>query len=325
MCQALKIVITGAAGFVGSHLAERLVTDGHEVTGIDSFVPYYPRAIKERNLAQLHDHERFTFVEADLRDADLVPLVEEADVVVHEAAMAGTASWDQFDLYVACNLTATQRLLEAIRILGNPTQRRLIQISTSSVYGLDARGNESTPVRPVSPYGISKLAAEQLALAYGEAFALPVVVLRYFSIYGPRQRPDMAYHVFIDALLRGQPVTILGDGEQSRGNTYIDDCVEGTVRAIEHGRAGEVYNIGGGVPITLNHALEIIERETGHIAERRYLPVRRGDQRHTLADTAKARADLGYEPRVGPEEGLRRQVAWQRSDRDASSGEPAER
>lgn len=308
----MRVLVTGAAGFIGSHVAERLIDGGHEVIGLDAFVPYYPRAIKERNLTRLLDEPRFRFVEADLRDADLTPLVADADAIVNEAAMAGSASWDQFDLYVACNLAGTRRLLEAIRAAGESERRRLLQVSTSSVYGVEACGDEEMPLRPANPYGITKLAAEQLALAYGASYGLPVVVVRYFSIYGPRQRPDMAYNIFIDALLHDREITITGDGEQTRGNTFIDDCVTGTLLALEQGTPGERYNIGGGVPITLNAAIGLIEEAVGKRAKRRHTAPRRGDQRNTLADVTKARAQLGYEPRTAPAEGLAAQVAWQR-------------
>jgi nucleoside-diphosphate-sugar epimerase len=309
----MRVLVTGAAGFIGSHVCERLVADNHDVVGLDAFIPYYPREIKESNLANLRGEPRFHFVEADLRDGGLESLVADSDAIIHLAAMAGPASWDQFDRYVSCNVTGTQRLLEAARQAGNPDQRRFIQVSTSSVYGTDARGNEDAPLHPASPYGITKLAAEQLAFAYQRAFGLPVVALRYFSIYGPRQRPDMAYNIFIRALLRKEPIVIFGDGEQSRGNTYIDDCVAGTIQALASGKPGTAYNIGGGVTITLNAAIAIIEDAVGVKATRQYTAARTGDQRHTLADISRARADFGYDPRVNPDEGLRAQVDWQRS------------
>ncbi len=309
----MRILVTGAAGFIGSHVCERLVGDDHDVIGLDAFIPYYPRSIKESNLLNLRDESRFQFVEADLRDDELVHVVADCDAILHLAAMAGPASWDQFDRYVSCNITGTQRLLEALRAAGELERRRFVQISTSSVYGVEALGSEDSRLQPASPYGITKLAAEQLTFAYQRAFGLPVVALRYFSIYGPRQRPDMAYHIFIRAMMRHEPITIFGDGEQSRGNTFIDDCVAGTILALTRGTPGEAYNLGGGIPITLNEAIGIIEDATGVTAERHYTEARTGDQRHTLADISKARADLGYEPKIGPVEGLRAQVEWQRS------------
>ncbi len=305
----MRVLVTGAAGFIGSHICAQLLHEGHEVSGLDAFIPYYPRQIKEENIAPLLDHQQFRFLEADLREADLLPLVADTDAVINLAAMPGNR-WDRFDLYMTCNLQGTERLVEALRLAGNSEQRRLVQISTSSVYGTEACGDETTPLRPVSHYGVTKLAAEQLALAYGAMFDLPVVVLRYFSMYGPGQRPDAAYHIWIEALLRGEPITILGDGEQTRGNTYIDDGVRGTLLALQQGRPGEVYNIGGGVPISMNEAIAILEALTGRTADRRYQPTRLGDQRHTFADVRKAQAHFGYQPTVEPREGLRAQVAW---------------
>jgi UDP-glucuronate 4-epimerase len=307
----MRVLVTGAAGFIGSNVCARLLDEGHEVVGLDAFIPYYPRPLKEEHLLRLRDERRFHFVEADLREADLTPLVADAEAIIHLAAMPGNR-WDLFDLYMGCNLKATERLVEALRTVGEGERRRLVQISTSSVYGTEACGDEQTPLRPVSPYGITKLAAEQLALSYGASFGLQVVVLRYFSMYGPGQRPDMAYHIWIDALLRGEPIAILGDGEQTRGNTFIDDGVTGTLLALQGGHAGEVYNIGGGVPISMNAAIALLEELTGQVAERRYRPARLGDQRNTLADISKATAHFGYAPQTTPHDGLRAQVEWQR-------------
>ncbi len=229
----MRCVVTGAAGFIGSHLCEHLLRQGHEVTGVDGFIPYYAPAIKRRNLAGSRAYPGYRFVAADLRTDPLDPHLAGAEVVFHIAAMPGlTASWTDSDLYQGCNVTATQRLLEAIR-RSAPGLRRLIYASTSSVYGRFASGDETLPTRPVSPYGVTKLAGEHLCRAYADAFGLPVVVLRYFSVYGPRQRPDMGYHQFMRALLEGRPVTVYGDGKQVRGNTYVADCVAATVAAVE--------------------------------------------------------------------------------------------
>jgi nucleoside-diphosphate-sugar epimerase len=306
----MRYLVTGAAGFIGSHLCERLLALGHEVVGLDAFVPYYPRPVKERNLVGARNHPKYKFLPLDLRTDDLKSAVDGADVIYHLAAMPGlVASWTDFDLYLSCNVTATQRLLESVK--GSRTLKRFVYGSTSSVYGKFASGDETLPTRPVSPYGVTKLAGEHLAKAHQEMFATPVVVLRFFSVYGPRQRPDMAYHIFIRALLAGEPVTVYGDGQQVRGNTYVADCVEAVVVA-GNAQVGETYNIGGGEMVSVRDILGKLERIAGKKFTVRTEPARIGDQRHTFADTTKLRRHLGWEPKVGLDEGLARQWEWQK-------------
>jgi UDP-glucuronate 4-epimerase len=306
----MRCLVTGAAGFIGSHLCERLLSDGHDVIGLDSFNPHYAREIKERNVASLLDEPKFGFVEADLRSAELRPLLEGVEVVFHEAAMAGLQrSWTEFEEYLTCNVLATQRLLEAACQAGVD---RFVHASTSSIYGRNALGDEDSLPRPISPYGATKLCAERLALAYQESYGLSVVALRYFSVYGPRQRPDMAYNIFIRKTLKAEPITIFGDGSQSRSNTYIADAVQGTMLALERGEAGGVYNIGGGEVRDLNSVITTIERLTGKRAEIERQPGRPGDQLHTRADIHRAAETLGYQPLTPLDEGLRLQVEWQR-------------
>ncbi len=304
-------VVTGAAGFVGSHLCERLIGDGHEVIGLDGFLPYYPRAIKEQNLAALRGASRFRFHEIDLRSGDIAPLLPADATLFHLAAQAGLLrSWSEFDSYMTCNIQATQRLLEAAVAA---RVGHLINVSTSSVYGRFATGDEESPLAPVSPYGITKLAAENLCRAYAAKDDLPLTVLRLFSVYGPRQRPDMGYNIFIRSLLNDETITIFGDGEDSRSNTYVADCVQGLVLAMEQ-RAqsvGETFNLGGGEEVTVNEVLGMLEELSG-IAPRTVAGLKRpGDQKRTSADIGKAQRLLGYEPTTRIIDGLRAQLAWQ--------------
>ncbi len=311
----MDVLVTGAAGFIGSHLCEALLDAGHGVVGIDAFLDYYGRDRKERNLAGLRGRAGFTFSELDLRTAPLEPVVSGVDAVIHAAAMPGLVrSWVDIEAYTSCNVVAVQRLCEAAAATD---LRRFVHVSTSSVYGTEAVGDESTPTRPVSPYGITKLAAEHLVSAYCQQFGLPAVVLRYFSIYGPRQRPEMAYALFIESLLEGRPLEVFGDGRQSRSNTFVSDCVAGTLAALDRGAVGGVYNIGGGQELELLDAIAIIADELGVEPRLVFREPRRGDQRRTAADVSRARGDLGYNPVVGPEQGLRRQVAWQVAERAA--------
>jgi UDP-glucuronate 4-epimerase len=304
----MRLVVTGAAGFVGSHLVEAALAAGHDVVGIDAFIPYYPREVKDGNIERATRNERFRLVEADLRTANLLPIVDGADAVIHLAAMPGLPrSWSDFELYASCNLVATERLLEAVRDGG---VGRLVHVSTSSVYGRTAVGDETMPTVPVSPYGVTKLAAEHLVGAFADAFRLRATILRYFSIYGPRQRPDMAYHRFAEALLDGSELTVFGDGRSSRTSTYVDDAVAATLAAVTAGRDGAVYNIGGGEPITVLESIETMADAIGVVPRIVFADARPGDQRHTAADIIRAGRDLGYVPTVSPREGLRRQVEW---------------
>ncbi len=306
----MRYLVTGAAGFIGSHLCERLLGLGHEVVGLDCFVPYYPRPLKERNLADAKKHPKFRFLSLDLRADDVKPAVDGVDVVYHLAAMPGlVASWTDFDLYLGCNVTGTQRLLEAVK--GSKSLKRFVYGSTSSVYGKFASGDETLPTKPVSPYGVTKLAGEQLARAHLETFGTPVSVLRFFSVYGPRQRPDMAYNIFIRALVAGEPITVYGDGQQVRGNTFVADCVEAVVKSAD-APIGDVFNVGGGEMVSVLDVLGKLERIAGKKFTVRTEAARPGDQRHTFADTTKLRRVLGWEPRTTLDEGLTRQYEWQR-------------
>lgn len=303
-----RIVVTGAAGFIGSHVVDRLLAAGHHVVGVDCFTDYYSRSVKESNLAGAREVPRFEFMELDLRNDDLGPAMAGADVVIHEAAMGGLLrSWTWFPEYLTCNVLATQRVLEAVREHG---VGHLVHASTSSVYGRDSSGDETRPLDPNSPYGVTKLAAENLVRAYARNFELATTILRYYSIYGPRQRPDMGYHLFIEAVLAGREITVYGDGRQTRGNTFVDDCVTATLRAAEAAGTGRVYNVGGGESVTALEAIAAIEDITGRRARIVYAPPRPGEQASALADTGAIRSALGWRPTTSFRQGLESQVRW---------------
>ena len=310
----MNALVTGAAGFIGSHLSAALLDSGAQVTGIDCFTDYYPRPFKEANLATLTGRPRFRFVEAALQDAELGPLLAGATHVFHLAAQAGVRkSWGRdFDVYTKNNVEATQRLLEAVA--GTPIER-LVYASSSSVYGDDVPMpmKEDASLQPLSPYGVSKLAAEHLAHLYWANHGVPSVSLRYFTVYGPRQRPDMAFRRFFTAVQEGTPITVYGDGEQTRDYTFVADIVAATLAAGTQGIPGSVYNIGGGSRVTLNRVLELISQVTGRQLAIEREPAQKGDMRHTYADTSRARRDLGFVPRVSLEEGLSQEYRWIRN------------
>jgi nucleoside-diphosphate-sugar epimerase len=307
----MHCVVTGVAGFIGSTLAERLIAEGHTVTGIDCFVEYYPKALKLRNLEGLHSQSGFKFIEENLLQADLRKLLTGADWVFHQAAQAGVrASWGKlFDSYTGNNVLATQRLLEACTQC--PEVKKIVYASSSSVYGNAERYPtlETDLPKPVSPYGVTKLAAEHLMCLYASEFGLPTTSLRYFTVYGPRQRPDMAFHKFTRAALKGEEIVLYGDGEQSRDFTYVADIVEGNILAAQKGAPGSVFNLGGGAVVTVNEVLRMLEGIVGPLKIKRE-ERQRGDARHTGADTHRARADLGFAPRVSVAEGLRYEAQW---------------
>ena len=310
----MKLMVTGAAGFIGSHLSERLVRDGHDVLGVDSFLDYYPREIKENNVSGLLGNPRFTFIEGDLLRLNLGDALNGVEAVFHQAAIPGVRhSWgERFAQYVDNNVLATQCLLEACK---DADITRFIYASSSSVYG-DAESlpvTEDSPTRPISPYGVSKLAGENLVRLYYVNYGVPTVSLRYFTIYGPRQRPDMGFHRFILSVERGEEIPVYGDGGQTRDFTFIDDAVEANVAALVRGGAGEVYNIGGGNRIGLKSAISLIEDVVGKSAKVVYVEPQKGDARDTFADVGKAGEGLGYKPATRIEEGLRLQRQWIRN------------
>ncbi len=307
----MKALVTGAAGFIGSHLTAALLDKGASVVGIDCFTDYYPRAIKEKNLAENKLREGFRFAETRLQDADLPALLNDVTHVFHLAAQAGVRkSWGKdFHTYTDNNIDATQRLLEAC--VGRPLTR-FVYASSSSVYG----DNATIPMRedalpqPVSPYGVTKLSAEQLGYLYHVNHAVPATAVRYFTVYGPRQRPDMAFHKFIKAALRDEDIVLYGDGEQTRDFTFVSDAVAATIAAGERGVPGRAYNVGGGSRVSMNHVLKLIEDVAGRPLKVRREESQKGDMRDTYADTSLARKDLGFEPKVSLKEGIEAEYRW---------------
>lgn len=309
----MKVLVTGAAGFIGSAVVRELAAREVETVALDGLLGgLYPAEEKIQRWERLSAIPGVQQIMLDLRDGDLSELPSDITHVINEAAMPGLGpSWSDFELYSACNLNTVARLIEQAK---EWPLEKFVQVSTSSVYGREAVGNEELATAPVSPYGATKLAAEHLALAHYRDNTFPVVVLRYFSVYGPGQRPDMAYRKFIANALGDRPIDIFGDGSQSRSNTYIDDCVSATLGALEKAREGEVYNIAGDTERSLNEALTLIEAAVGKSISVNYAPRARGDQDRTFGDSTKARKELGFSHSVSLEEGLERQVKWQRDE-----------
>ena len=298
-------VITGCAGFLGSHLCEALLATGHAVTGVDCFTDFYARAVKEENLAGVCRAPGFRLVEADIAEVPLAPMLDGVDVVFHLAAQAGVqpSFGDGFDEYLHHNVQGTQRLLEAV---AGRDLRAFVYASSSSVYG-DQHSYpvaEDAPLRPLSPYGATKVITEQLAEAFWRSHGVPVVGLRYFTVYGPRQRPDMAFSRFLTRAVRGRPLPVLGDGRQVREFTYVDDVVAATIAAAERGERGAVYNVGGGQPVSVLGAVALLEELLDRPLCLEYFEGGPGDPRRTEADITRAGRDLGYEPATPLAEGL---------------------
>lgn len=305
-------LVTGAAGFIGSHLTESLLEAGNRVLGVDSLTDYYDPAIKRDNLRAVLEHEAFEFRDQNVLDLASSELLDGVDAVFHLAAQAGVrASWgEEFDEYVNQNIRTTQYLLESLKNHeGNPP---VVLASSSSVYGIpDALPmHEEMRAAPFSPYGVTKQAAENLGLLYARNFGLRVVALRYFTVYGPRQRPDMALTRFFTWLLEDQPVTVFGDGEQTRDFTFVGDVVRATRGVLEREAFGNVFNVGRGDPISVLELLDLIEEVTGREVARQRRPDRKGDVPHTHADIDAIRREIGWTPRVDLREGLRRQWDW---------------
>lgn len=309
----MKILVTGAAGFIGSHLCERLLQDkNHEVVGIDNYVPSgTPKWIKENNLRQLSSYPGFTFAELDLIHAPLAHYLADVDIVFHLAAIPGVrSSWgNDFAAYIANNILATQKLLEACR---RSSIQKFVYASTSSVYG-DKTGSvsERAGVAPLSPYGVSKLTGEQLCRVYYKNDGVPVVVLRFFTVYGPRQRPDMAFHRFIRQMLQNEAITLYGSGHQTRDFTYIRDCVEGIASAVDaEGIIGHTLNIGGKERASVLECIGLLEQLLSVKAKLAWIGPTYGEPQHTWADIRKARRLLKYEPKTDLKYGLSREIAY---------------
>ena len=306
----MKMLVTGGAGFIGSHLVDKLLEQGYEVIGIDCFTDYYSREIKEKNIQNALNHKNFELIAEDILEMEEYP---EVDYVFHLAAQAGVrASWGKsFEIYTRNNIEATQRLLEFYK---EHEIKKIVYASSSSVYGdAELPMKEETILKPVSPYGVTKLAGENLCYLYWKNYGVPVTSLRYFTVYGPGQRPDMAISKFVRAILNGEEITVYGNGTQTRDFTFVDDIVEATLLAAKGNIVGEVFNVGGGSRISVNELIGIMENIIGRKAKVKYVAKQKGDVRDTLADITKTTRLLKWTPKIKIEEGLRGQIKWMTS------------
>ena len=307
----MNCIVTGAAGFIGSHLSRRLLQEGFSVIGIDSYSDYYPRWIKEQNILPLLKEKNFKIIAGDINSLDLSSILGDSDVVYHLAAQAGVrASWGKsFSIYTRDNIEATQRLLEAAKDL---PIKKFIFASSSSVYGYSPElpMSETSLLFPYSPYGVTKLAAENLCFLYHKNYNVPTVSLRFFTVYGPGQRPDMAFHKFLKCVIDDKPLPVFGDGNQTRDFTYVDDIIDANIACIDQGKPGEKYNIGGGNRNKLVDLFPILEDICKKKIPLQWEKIQKGDVPHTLASIEKAQRDLGYKPNMDIREGLSREWDW---------------
>jgi len=310
----LRVFLTGVAGFIGSHLSESMLDAGYEVIGVDSFTQYYSREQKMSNLSGSLNKKNFEFIEGDILDLSLESLLDRSDAILHLAAQPGVRpSWSEFDIYVKNNVLVTKRLLDAV---ANDKRRKkkFVFASSSSVYG-DAESFptvETVTPKPVSPYGITKDTCEKLCHVYHKTYSIPVAMLRFFTVYGPRQRPDMAFHKFIESMLSGKEITIYGDGKQVRDFTYVSDIVQGIISALETDLQEEAFNLGSGRPVLLIDVIKMLQGLAGSSSGIIFCDQQKGDASKTFADISKAEYLIGYNPKTKLEEGLTKQVEWHR-------------
>lgn len=313
----MKAIVTGAAGFIGSHLTERLLNDGFKVVGIDCFTDYYPKSIKMGNIDKALKNKNFTLIKKDILEIDLSSIIKGTDYIFHQAAQPGVRkSWgNNFSVYVKDNILATQALLEA---LVDVKIKKLIFASSSSVYG-DAEKyptKESFTPKPVSPYGVTKLAAENLCYLYAKTRNIPIVSLRYFSVYGPRQRPDMGFNRFINSIAGNKDLIVYGNGKQTRDFTYISDVINANINAMDcRCSPGEAFNIGGGCEISVLDSIKLLEKISGKKAKIRFLASQIGDVLHTAADISRAKHVMDYKPKIKIEAGLEKEYEWLQSQK----------